>query len=147
MKETTFFSYGKNYFIREISVGLKTPQEEAGTLFGMYLRGELEEKKQIQVENSVAQSRAKWNNHFKKALTGLAKIGKLPHIVFFTTDTEVSHFFEILIKEASQDFFSGEGLDVEYLDTKTMANFASFESGIERDPFLALEALFAKKII
>ncbi|MBI3634253.1 MAG: cell division FtsA domain-containing protein [Candidatus Yonathbacteria bacterium] len=144
---TTSFPYGSNFFIREISIGQKTPQEEAITLFSMYLRGELEEKRHTQVENIIKRSRVEWGRHFRKTLSSLAKIGKFSPALFFTTDAEVAQLFETLMKEASLELFMGEGPDVVYLDTKTMANFISFESGVVRDPFLAIEALFAKKII
>lgn len=142
---TSFFPYGKNFFIREISVGTRTSQEEATTLFGMYLRGELEEKRHTQIESIIERSRAEWGLHFVKVLTELAKTGRPDPTVFFTTDGDVSRFFEILMKEVSTGFFPGEGAEMKYIDTETMANFVSFESGVVRDPFLAIEALFSKK--
>ncbi len=143
---TAFFSYGRNYFIREISVGQKTSQEEAETLFGMYLREEIEERKYIQIKNIIEQSRAEWIANFRKTIASLVGDGRPGHMVFYTADTDVSSFFGNLIKEVFAELSRQKEIEIEYIDAKAMANFVSFESGIVRDPFLAIEALFLEKI-
>ena len=144
---TTIFPYGKNFFIREISIGQKTSQEEAITLFSMYLRGELEEKRYANIKDVVEKSRVEWKRNFKKAFLSSVNEGKTGSVMFFTADTEVASFFEGLMKELLTEFFSGEEVEIKYLNNESITNFVSFESGVIRDPFLSIEALFSKKIL
>lgn len=147
IRETMLFPRGKNFFIREISNKKKTTHEEATSLFSLFLRDELGANEKQVVENIIEHSRDEWRERFEKALDipllYLTPVRK----VFFTADADSKKLFEELISSSHARILDKNGCEVCYLDYATLANFATFASGVTRDPFLMLEALFAKKML
>ncbi len=147
VKETMLFSRGKNFFMREISNTKKTSHEEAVSLFSLYLRDELGANEKQAVENIINHCRNEWRERFEKALDvpllSLTPVRK----VFFTADADSRKLFEELITSAHARVLDKNGCEVCYLDYATLATFVTFASGVTRDPFLMLEALFAKKML
>lgn len=139
------FPRGKNAFIREISLRLSTPHEEAATLFRMFLKHELALEKQNEIAGIVTVASLAWAERFKKALAALGRGPMLPSKIFFTADIETKEFFTELIERVADDFFGGKRSIVWYIDHTALADTVSYESGAMRDPFLSLEALFFQK--
>lgn len=144
---TMSFPYGKNFFIREISTGLHTPQEEATSLFNMFLSGTLHSSKQNDVKNLVEYVENKWLARFEKTLSALSATGMLPLKVFFTADTDIAELFSKIIGKTKMEIHAGEPFEINHLDQFIVAKFVSFESEVIRDPFLVVEALLAAKIV
>ena len=71
----------------------------------------------------------------------------LPRKVYFTADTEMAGFFMGLINKVRSELWAGEGVQVEYLDQLMVSKFVMFDKEIVRDPFIAVEALLAAKIM
>lgn len=144
---TMSFPYGKNFFIREISTGFHTPQEEATSLFNMFLSGTLHSSKQNDVKNLVEYVENKWLARFEKTLAALSLGGVLPIKVFFTADTDIADLFSRIIGKTKMEIHAGEPFEINHLDQFIVAKFVSFESEVIRDPFLVVEALLAAKVI
>ena len=144
---TTSFPRGKNFFVRDISTGEHTLHTEASTLFGMFLRDELEAKKRDRVGAIVTKGKDEWISRLEKSLTSFSNIGMLPRKVYFTADTEMAGFFMGLINKVRSELWAGEGVQVEYLDQLMVSKFVMFDKEIVRDPFIAVEALLAAKIM
>ena len=144
---TVSFPRGENFFVREISTGLRTVHEEARTLFSMFLRDELEATKRARVANIVEQSEYEWSERFEKAINTLSEKGTLPRKVFFTTDSDIAPLFSRLIGTARSRLFTGAPFGIQYLDQLIVEKFISSEKGISRDPFIAVESLLAEKIL
>ena len=147
LARTLSFPRGKNFFIREISSRLRTVHEEATTLFSMFLRGELDEKKSAQVKEVVEQVEKEWLTRFEKAITVLAENGAPPRKIFFTTDADISSLFSALITKAQSDLLDGASFEVQYLDQLIVSKFVSFQTEVIRDPFIVVEALLAEKLL
>lgn len=147
VKETMLFPRGKNFFIREISNKKKTSHEEALSLFSLFLRDELGVNEKRVIENIINHSRDEWRERFEKALDipllYLTPVRK----VFFTADADSKKLFEELIVSSHARILDKNACEVCYLDYAILANYVTFASGVNRDPFLMLEALFAKKMI
>lgn len=141
----TLFPRGKNFFIREISTGLNTVHEEAQSLFGMYMRGELTGERKKSVMDIVSRSRIEWLDRFEKALAVLAGAGTLPRTVFFLSDSDSALFFSAIIQGAQSKFLLNNGFEPRFLDALITMQFVSFESGVVRDPFLVVLSLLAYK--
>lgn len=139
------FPRGKNMFIREISLRLHTPHEEAATLFRMFLRRELAPEKQEETQRIVTNISSVWAERLKKAFEALGRGTMLPSTIFFTADIETKEFFTELLSRTADEFFAGKRSNVQYLDHEALADTVSYESGVARDPFLALAALFFQK--
>lgn len=143
---TVSFPYGKNFFIREISIRMKTIHEEAETLFSMFLRDELNSVRSTKIAEVISVAEKEWLSKFEKTLTKIAHKQALPSKIFFTTDTELAPFFSRLIAKATSELLLGASFDVQYLDQLIVSKFVSFEAGVVRDPFLVVEAIFAEKL-
>jgi len=141
------FPRGKNFLIREISSGLNTPHEEAETLFGMFLRGTLDKESRTRVQGIVERGKDEWALSFEKALSAFSEKGSLPGIVFFTGDPDIAEPFARLINVHRSDLIQGGTFEARYLDKFMISKYVSFESGVIRDPFLVIGALFAKKLL
>jgi hypothetical protein len=144
---TTSFPRGRNFFVRDISTEEHTLHAEANTLFGMFLRDELEAKRRGRIEVVITQGKDEWIARLEKSLTSFVNVGVLPRKVFFTADTDVAGFFTGLINKARAELWAGEGVEVVYLDHLMVSKFMTFESEVVRDPFIAVEALLAGKLI
>ena len=147
LMETTFFPYGKNFFIRKLSTSLHTPHEEASTLFSMFLRKELPLDQQILVESSIAEGEKEWSSRFGKSINMLSRNGVIPRKVFFTTDVDLAPFFSRLITTEKTELLLDESFEVQYINQPLVANFISFAPEVSRDSFLVIEALLVEKII
>lgn len=143
---TVSFPYGKNFFIRKLSAGLSTPQEDAISTFAMFLSGTLGQKKHGRVKEMIEASSAEWLASFENALGELSREGVLPHKIFFASDNDIAKTFASAIQEAKSTLLQGEHFEAEYLDHSIVARFVSFDVGVVRDPFIIIEALFAQKL-
>lgn len=147
LTRTVSFPRGKNFFIREISARLRTVHEEATTLFGMFLREELDVVRQKEVAGIVAQAEKEWLTRFEKAVKTLSEDGTPPLKIFFTADSDVTPRLATLIAQAKSELLMDAQFDVQYLDQHIVSKFVSFETEIIRDPFIVVEALFAEKLL
>lgn len=147
LTRTVSFPRGKNFFIREISARFRTVHEEATTLFSMFLRGELDSTRHIEVSGIVGAAESEWLERFEKAITVLAENGAPPRKIFFTTDAEISSRFLELISKAKSELLADGEFEVQYLDQLIVSKFVSFDTEVIRDPFIVVEALLAQKLI
>lgn len=147
VKETILFPRGKNFFIREISNKKKTSHEEAASLFSLFLRDELGAGEKHMIENIIKHSRDEWRERFEKALDIPLAYFTPVRKVFFTADADSKKLFEELVASSRARMLDKNACEVCYLDYAILSNFVTFASGVTRDPFLMLEALFAKKML
>lgn len=145
-KEATSFSAGKNFLIRELAVAENTSHTQATSLLRMYLEERLSLKQSLSVGETVHKSKEAWLLRFEKALQKLDKTSPLPSMIFFSCDDDVANMFEELMRVARAGVSSRIGFEVAFFDQFLASRFIVFRSGIPRDPFLALEALFIQKI-
>jgi hypothetical protein len=142
---TISFSYGKNFFIREISSTFHTVHEEAATLFKMFLVGTLDDLKRTKIEAVLLRTQNEWLGRFDKTLQALSVNGALPSKIFFTADTEMADFSLGLISKLKSDAMTGNVFEIQHLDQFIVTKFVTFDSEVLRDPFLVIEALLATK--
>ncbi|MDO8604322.1 MAG: hypothetical protein Q7K40_02910 [bacterium] len=145
--KTASFPIGKNFFIREISTGLRTVHQEASSLFSMFLRDELDIASRMNIARFVEHAEEKWHTRFEKIISNLAEKGALPRKKFFTIDAEFAPFFSSSILKIKSKLLMGGSFEVQYLDQLIVSKFVSFDPEISRDPYLVVEALFAEKIL
>lgn len=147
LMRTVSFPRGKNFFIREISSRLRTVYEEATTLFSMFLRGELNTARQVEVSNIVETAEIEWQERFKKAITSLLGSGVSTRKIFFTTDVEISSRLINMISKTKYELLPDTEFDVQYLDQHIVSSFVTFEKEVIRDPFIVIEVLLVKKLL
>jgi hypothetical protein len=143
---TISFPYGRNYIIREISIRLRTVHEEAMSLFSMFLRDELHDKRSTEIAEIIALVKKEWLARFEKTVATLSVGGMTPNKIFFTTDSDIEPFFSEMIESVKSELLVGGTFDVQYLDQLIVSKFVSFDAEITRYPFIVMEVLFAQKI-
>lgn len=144
---TVAFPRGKNFFIREISAQFRMPHEAAASVLNMFLGGTLDTKRQKEVIELLEKAKADWLARFEKILIPLAATGVLSHKVFFMADADVATLFGAVLARAKGPQTMRKTFDIQYIDQLILSKFATFESGVVRDPFLVAEALLAAKVV
>lgn len=144
---TVSFPFGKNFFIREISSALRTPHEEAASLFNMFLEDTLEASKRKKIGETIAYAEEEWLKRLGKSLTELALQGALSRKVFFTADANMAGLFLKLIPRVRSEALINIALEIQNLDQLILANFVTFDTEVVRDPFIVVEVLLATKVI
>jgi len=145
--ETSSFPLGRNFFIREISSELRTVHEEASTLFAMFARNELDEKRRVVLERILTRAEGQWRARFIKAADRLFKNRASSHRVFFTSDADTAPLFSKIIESSKTEHPLVLPIEAFYLDRAIVSNFVTFETEVTRDPFIVIESLLALKLI
>lgn len=146
MLKTVSFPMGKNSLVRKISAELKTPHEEASSLLNMYLKDALNDTIKTTVALIVKNGNNEWSVRFKKSVDMLAKDSKIPEVVYFTSDSDVSELFAGLMNSMKFEVSLKKKLEAHYINQFITSPFATFGNEVMRDPFLVIETLFASKI-
>lgn len=141
------FPLGKNFIVRRIASGMNTIPEEAKSLLNMMRTGKSNKETNIYLENILREVRKKWLASFTQGITTLSKGHSVPSTVFFTADSDIAEWFveSIEKEEFAQVVLTSGMFDVRFLDAKVLEKFCSFKKGTMKDPFIALEAIFANK--
>ena len=147
LADTVVFPRGKNFFIREISSQFRIPHQVATSVLNMFLGGTLDDNRKRDIELFISKIENDWITRFEKAVTLLNIMEFAPHKIFFMADSDVSVLFERMLRRIPRTMGGQEYFEVQRLDSLTVGKFASFESGVARDPFLVAEALLAAKVV
>lgn len=145
--ESISFPAGKNIFIRALIEEMKTTPAVAVSELNLYLEGKSTKEHAKQIEAALAAASKEWLTYFEDALTQLSLEFPIPKTIFYTTDNNVIQWFEKVIEQADFSKFSQEegtfiarSLGSEFLSKFVQATEPDFQ-----DPFMAIEAIFAKK--
>lgn len=145
---TMTFPRGKNYFVRAISSQFAAPHEAAMSTLNMFLDGKLDAIMQQQVELLLSRLESEWVTRFQKTLTLFEADGPLSHKIFFMADADASSLFATCIGKATREVDASKKIfDVQYIDQIILEKFVNFASEVNRDVFLATEALLATKVV
>ncbi len=149
LQETFSFPYGKNHILRALA-----PQNVEGhhalalSALAMHLSRDLHEENAEKTERTLTEAAEEWLSYFRSALENFAKTSAaVPLDVFFTADDDISPWFAEKIRNEKKAY-PGRGdipFEVRPLEARFWESQVVFESGVQRDAFLAMEAAFAKR--
>ncbi len=149
LQETASFPYGKNFLLRKIAAGLSSTPAEAISELSMHRNGDTHEKNVDKLQTILNEAEEDWRREFHQALSAFSGAGlNVPVDIFFTADSDVCDWFaESIARDKVVQYTRTEDLfRVRPLQVQFFSNLCDFEKGVERDPFLALEAVFARRL-
>ena len=126
---------------------MNTTKEEVASLLNMHQKGEVENSTSAKLNSIFLSSEKEWLSFFTKSIIELSGNLLIPRTVFFTVDSEVAEWFKAtILKEEFTEFASTDKfLDVIFLNEKILGKFCLSSSKVSKDPFIAMEAIFASK--
>ena len=150
LQETVSFVLGKNFLIREVASATGSTFEEAMSQFRMVNGSEMHEETAEKIKEAMKKAGKEWVIECESALEPILERKEiLPGDIFITADEDVSAWFVANVQEMENSSFSlaSNIFSVRHLNTSFLASFCSFDTGVERDSFLMMESLFAKRFI
>ena len=148
IEESFSFPLGKNFLIKSLISGLGMTQTEAVSALTVFLSEKLQDSSREQVTQVLKNAQDEWLKYFRNTLTHITHDLSLPSEIILTADDDVAPWFIETIKkeEYNQNTLTGKNFNVIMLDTKAFSNVLNLDKVQDRDPFLMLEAVFAKEI-
>jgi hypothetical protein len=145
--ESISFPAGKNMLIRSIAKEMHSTIPVAISEMDMSLGGKSTREHTKQIEQIMTAATNEWKIFFEDALVQLAVEFPIPRSIFYTADDNITKWFEVAIREANFTRFSEEEgrFNVRLLGNQFLDRFVSVLEPDARDPFLAIETIFANK--
>ena len=148
--ETASFPQGKNFLIRTVASELNTIPEEAASLVRAYFDGHIGAEHYEKIKSALVKTSESWVHALDETLIQLSENVSLPETVYMIVDDDFSVWFKETIekKDFSHLIFSDASFNVILLDSTLLGAFVKHEKSVSSvDPFLALSALFFRKIV
>ena len=148
--ETASFPQGKNFLIRTVASELNTIPEEAASLVRAYFDGHIGAEHYEKIKSALVKTSESWVHALDETLIQLSENVSLPETVYMIVDDDFSVWFKETIekKDFSHLIFSDASFNVILLDSALLGGFVKHGKSVSSvDPFLALSALFFRKIV
>ncbi len=145
--EGTTFPVGKRDVIRKLSQVLKTNLADALSILHLYHDQNISSRHKDNIEEALSSAAGEWTSSFQGTLSTLSESFSIPSKVFFTSDKDVEGWFASLItkEQFAQFTMTDEKFDVTPVNTAFLNDFCRYSSRSARDPFIAIETVFANK--
>lgn len=145
--ESISFPSGKNILIRAIVEKMKTTPAVANSELNLYFENKSTPAHAKQIEEILEPVAKEWLTFFEDALAQLTVEFPIPRTIFYTTDNNVTKWFQKAIEETNFTKFSQEDgqFAIRSLGNEFLSKFIHVVEPDFQDPFLAIEAIFAKK--
>ena len=143
--ESVSFPLGKNFILRWGAEFSNRQIEEVHSLISLWSGGKLDSRAKARAKEIFSPIRREWLKAFHKSLERISGGIALPGKFFIAADGEVIRWFmeSILEEEYGQYALSAGKFEVIPVDLSILSKYAFFGDTIERDIFLALEAIYA----
>lgn len=149
--ETVSFPKGMMMFIRDAVSLLKRPPEEVLSRLALHFGGRHDDTLSAKFDSLVTEGRNKWLSSFREAIAELRSRNFLPDEIELTAHPIIEKWIG---PSLSQTPFAvgisgvgGGNLKTHIIDAAFLRKLVSFKDIVDVDSFLALEALFAGKIL
>jgi len=145
--KSSSFPLGKNFIVRKIASEMNTTVEEAGSLFNMLNSNKINNETKNSLSVILDGVRKEWLDEFTKSIVAMSKERSISSTIFFTADSNVSSWFveSLENKEFSEVILIEDVFDVHFLSEKILEKFCLFKKGVNKDPFIILEAIYLNK--
>ena len=148
--ETASFPQGRRFLVREIASELNTIPEEAATLVRAYFDGHIGAEYYQKIKSSLEKCADSWVHSLDETLIQLSENISIPKTIYISVDGDFGVWFKEIIekKDFSHLIFSDASFSVILLDSALLGGFVKHGKSVSSvDPFLALSALFFRKIV
>lgn len=146
--ESISFPVGKNMLIRNLAEEMNVPVALANSELNLYLEDKSTPAHVKQMEATLIPAAKEWLRLFENALAELAVEFPIPRTMFYTTDNNVNKWFRDAIETTDfKKFAQDDGeFSIRSLGSEFLGRFVKVVEPDFQDQFLAIEAIFAKKI-
>lgn len=143
------FPEGKNVLIRALVERMKTTPALAISELELYSSHRSTPEHAKAIEEVLGQTTKDWQASFRDALARFAKEFPIPRAIFYTADDNITEWFERAIRETNfKQFAQEEGVFiVRSLGNTFLGKFVHLLEPDLEDPFLAIETIFANKLM
>lgn len=147
--ESVSFPAGKNLLIRGIVRKMKITPALAISELELYAAHRSTPEHTKYIEEVLTETTQKWRGFFEDALSRFAAEFPIPRAIFYTTDDNITEWFERAIRETDLSKFSQEHsvFTVRSLGSVCLNKFVHPLEPDFQDPFLAIETIFAHKCL
>jgi hypothetical protein len=143
------YPQGRNFFTRNIALGLGCTISEARSLVSLWKDGHAEEKVSAKITSILDKLRAEWLGKFQESLANISADISIPSRVYITADPNFAGMFAETIKaeQFSQYTLAESKFEIVTIDQKLLHNLAVFEEQAVRDPFLILDSVYINRFL
>ena len=147
IKESISIPLGRNFVLRKSAHLMKKSVEEVQSLLFLMTEGKLSVSEKEKTEKIFFSIRQEWLKMFHEALLEVALNNFLPSTIFLASDSDVLRWFmeSIMNEEYGQYALSAEKFSVIPVGLSVLSKHIKFNDTIEKDQFMALEALYLSK--
>ncbi len=147
--ESLTFPFGRNHIARILMKDTSIPHAGASSFFKLYANDTGTGKMFDHVRKIFTQAMEKWRSESIQALAHFSTNFFLPKIIFVTADEEVLPIFQQVIElgDFSSLTIPSGGFKVIPLNSEHIAKLVRWNSMQKHDPFIALIASFANRLL
>ena len=137
------YPLGRNFLIRTIREKCGVSPEEALSIIALHAGRQGNDAFSLRFTPALAHLEAQWMRGFENALTRLVGEAFLPHTVFIAADSAIAPWVAAALeKEALYQYtLAAKPFVANLADEKMLDAYVAFGPGVEKDPFLSLDAL------
>jgi hypothetical protein len=143
------FPAGKNALIRALVERMKTTPALAMAELELYASHKSTPDHVRVIEEVLGATTKEWQASFRDALAQFAKEFPIPRAIFYTADDNITEWFGKAIEETHFTQFTQESgvFTIRSLGNAFLSKFVHLLEPDFQDPFLAIEAIFANKLM
>ncbi len=145
--QSVSFPHGSHFVLRKLSAGLHRSMTESMSLCMLYMENTLEESIKNSVGIILKDAKKVWTESFSAALSSVTGDKSIPSTILFSTGEHMASFFVDVIQHADfqNHIYNEKKIKVVELKSEIFHEFLTFDSGVERNAFIMIEALHAGK--
>lgn len=145
---TAFFPFGTQGVARSVAAALGISTTRAASLLATYRLGLLDEDHATRFIDALEHIGIDWLRELAGILVRLVPDRHIPHAVFVVASDEMDTWFRSLVSISHIPEFtlSFDDFHAILADKKTLAQFAEFRSGVEKDPSLIMAAAVINRL-
>lgn len=146
--ESVSFPFGTNTLLRVLTGATKQDTASAASELSLFVSGDLSPARVREIDGLLRPSLDEWSGFFSDALHRFAKKFPIPRVIFYTIDDASSGIFEDALKRTRFSHLGGEDhvFTARHLGMKFLGKFTEIADPNGQDPFIAIEAIAAKKL-
>lgn len=147
--ETVSFPKGMMTFIRDAVSLLKRPPEEVLSRLALHFGGHHDDTVSAKFDSLITEGREKWLSSFREAIAELRSRNFLPDEIELTAHPVIEKWIRPALSQTpfAVGISGDSNLKTRFIDAAFLRKSVSFKDIGSVDSFLALEALFAGKIL
>ncbi len=145
--ESISFPAGKHVLVRALMNAMNVPPAVAISEMSLYLEGKGTKNHGEKVQVALTEATNEWLVFFRDAMVQMGQEFPLPKTIFYTADEEVARWYRQAITEKMDSLGEERSFELKQLGSELLKNYVASSDEGNRDPFLEIETIFAKKLM